>query len=288
MFRPWYPPAQRDSFSRHTGQRVGPSRGTRPRTEDAQPNEFVNKRQRRPPAITSVVPNQTPRRGGGRGTSRPSAACRDKPFTVWDPSSRCMRWPPPPPQQSSGSVDPCSGQSPLTTTGGGPKRATSPIAAIDATPRLDNFVSVSSMSDAPPAKRRKQESPEIKREPPTAETATLTVASSVSPVSSVTLVGDHKVKRERSASPELSTESQAITAGAKRYAPLPLACKKTQPNYKAARNAWAKKEQEALKRLGLRAVRTFIRSVLTLLRNPDFSSCQPHREDGMVIDWCVL
>ncbi|KAH9975779.1 hypothetical protein BGW80DRAFT_63479 [Lactifluus volemus] len=172
MFRPWYPPAQRGSFSRHTGQRVGPSRGTRSRTEDAQPNEFVNKRQRRPPAITSVAHNQTPRRGG-RGTSRPSATCRDKPFTVWDPSSRCMRRPPPPPQQSSGSAaDPCPGQLPLaTTTSGGPERATFPHAANDATPRLDNFMPASSMLEAPPTKRPKQESPELNREPPTETTS---------------------------------------------------------------------------------------------------------------------
>jgi hypothetical protein len=37
---------------------------------------------------------------------------------------------------------------------------------------------------------------------------------------------------------------------------------KSQPNYKAARSAWAKKAQEELKRLGLRVVRTFIRFVV--------------------------
>ena len=87
--------------------------------------------------------------------------------------------------------------------------------------------------------------------------------SSVSPVSAETLVGEHRVKKERSLSPELSSiDRQPVTAGTKRYAPLPPECMKSQPNYKAARSAWAKKVQEELKRLGLKVVRTFIRFVV--------------------------
>jgi hypothetical protein len=83
-------------------------------------------------------------------------------------------------------------------------------------------------------------------------------------MSSETLVGEHHgVKKERSISPELSpTEPQLITAGTKRYQPLPPECMKSRPNYRAARSVWAKKEQEALKRLGFKVVRTFVRSVV--------------------------
>ena len=116
----------------------------------------------------------------------------------------------------------------------------------------------------PPApKRRKLKGApfaEIKRGFPT-EKIVSAVTPSASPVSSERLVGEHRVKRERSLSPELSAVPQVIQAGSKRYAPLPPECRKFQPNNKAARNAWAKKEQEALRRLGLRVVRTFIRSV---------------------------
>jgi hypothetical protein len=261
MFRPWYPPTQRGSTSSRPGQRLAPSR-TRPHAEDAQPNEFVNKRQRCPPAVNSAVHNQPPRRDG-RGANRPLAIRREKQFIVWDPSSRTRR---PPPPQSSVSAGPYPGLLPIAT-GGGPRHVNAAHPTNDATPKFGSFTPTPSMLtlEAPAPKRRKLESPprpEMKREFPT-ETTAFTFASSVSPVSSVTLVGDHKVKRERSISPELSaaSEPQLITAGSRRYAPLPPECKKSQPHYRAARNAWARKEQEALKRLGLRVVRTFIRSV---------------------------
>jgi hypothetical protein len=103
-------------------------------------------------------------------------------------------------------------------------------------------------------------------------------------VSSETLVGEHRVKRERSISPDLSAVPQLITSGSKRYAPLPPECRKSQPRYKMARNAWARKEQEALKRLGLKVVRTFIRFVVHHSVLP-FSHMSSPREDGMAIDW---
>jgi hypothetical protein len=120
-------------------------------------------------------------------------------------------------------------------------------------------------SEPPPPKRRKLE------RPPLVETKRASLAgkivqastSSVSPVSSETLVGEHRVKKERSISPgSCPTGPRLITAGTKRYAPLPPECMKSQPNYKAARSAWAKKVQEELKRLGLKVVRTFIRFVV--------------------------
>jgi hypothetical protein len=58
--------------------------------------------------------------------------------------------------------------------------------------------------------------------------------------------------------------TQLVTSGSKRYAPLPLECRKTHPNHTVARSAWAIKEQEALRRLGLRVSRTFIRFVRSL------------------------
>jgi hypothetical protein len=140
--------------------------------------------------------------------------------------------------------------------------------------------------EPPASKRRKLEGApfaEIKRGCPT-EKIVSTSTSSVSPVSSETLVGEHRVKRERSISPDLSAVPQPITSGSKRYAPLPPECRTSQPKYKTARNAWARKEQEALKRLGLKVVRTFIRFVVhhSACRS---LTCRFPREDGMAIDW---
>jgi len=120
-------------------------------------------------------------------------------------------------------------------------------------------------SEPQPLKRRKLECPPVAETEGESLTGKIVSASttSVSPVSSETLVGEHRVKKERSISPGLSsTEPQLITAGTKRYAPLPPECMKSQPNYKVARTAWAKTEQEELKRLGFKVVRTFIRSVV--------------------------
>ena len=121
------------------------------------------------------------------------------------------------------------------------------------------------LPEPPAPKRQKLEGapfPEIKGGCPTEKTVS-NLTPSVSPVSSETLVGEHRVKRERSTSPDLSAAvPQLITSGSKRYAPLPPECRKSQPDYKMARNVWARKEQEALKRLGLKVVRTFIRSVV--------------------------
>ncbi|KAI0255707.1 hypothetical protein BJV78DRAFT_1172590 [Lactifluus subvellereus] len=266
MFRPWHPPAQRAPHSNRPGQRAAPSRA-RPHSEDAQPNEFVNKRQRCPPAVSSSVTRNQPPRRGGRGTNRPSVTRRDKQLTIWEPTGSVRR---PPPPHSGVSATPYSELPPPATGGSGPRHPNAAQPPNDIAPRLGSFPLTPSTPtvDALAPKRRKLEStppPEIKREFPTEVMAA--TFTSVSPVSSVTLVGDHKVKRERSISPELSAEPQLIAAGSKRYAPLPPECKQSQPNYRVARNAWARKEQEALKRLGLRVVRTFI------------------REDGMVIDW---
>jgi hypothetical protein len=142
----------------------------------------------------------------------------------------------------------------------------------DHTWRPRNFPSAPSIPppEPPAPKRRKLEDvsfAEIKRRCPT-EKIVPKLTSSVSPMSSKTLVGELKIKRERSTSPVLSTVPQLITAGSKRYAPLPPKCRKSQPNYRAARNAWARKEQGALKRLGLRVVRTFVRFVVHYLTLP--------------------
>ena len=134
--------------------------------------------------------------------------------------------------------------------------------------RSGNSVSTPSLtqpSEPQPPKRRKLECPPLVETKRGSLTGKIIPAStsSASPVSSETLVGEHRVKKERCISPELSSiEPQLITAGTKRYAPLPPECMKSQPNYKAARGAWAKKEQEELKRLGLKVVRTFIRFVV--------------------------
>ncbi|KAH9992730.1 hypothetical protein BJV74DRAFT_394286 [Russula compacta] len=232
MFRQWRPSKQRTSASSHTSPRTAPS-CPYSHSEDAQPNESVDKRQRYPPAVNRVV--------------------------IRPPSGR-VRQGPRQDAQFSGSMRP---------TSGGLKTPSAAQPASNHTCMSGNFASVPSTSThprgAPAPKRRKLEnSPltRIKRGHVTEKMMAFT-----SSVSSETLVGEHRVKRERSISPELSVEPQLITAGSKRYAPLPPQCEKSRPGYRAARNAWAQKEKEALKRLGLKVVRTLI------------------REDGMVIDW---
>ncbi|KAI0299277.1 hypothetical protein BC826DRAFT_996406 [Russula brevipes] len=238
MFRPWRPSSQRGSNSRHsTQQRAAvPNRSSHP--EDAQPNESVDKRQRHPPAVsTSRVDAQQKRWRGGR----------DAKFVIWEPPRST-------PQTSD---------RPTLPTVARPAGATRMSEKIPLGPSA-------LPSEAPaPKRRRLEEDPrltQIKCQLPT-ERMVSTFTSSASPVSSETLVGEHRLKRGRSTSPALSPEPQLITAGSRRYAPLPPECRKSNPNYKAARNAWAKKEQDELKRLGLKVARTFI------------------REDGMVIDW---
>ncbi|KAI0306032.1 hypothetical protein B0F90DRAFT_1695502 [Multifurca ochricompacta] len=137
--------------------------------------------------------------------------------------------------------------------------------APDPAMRLEHSTSAPSMSTSrstTPKRRKLGNSPpttDIKRRFPIGSmNSTFTSTLSVSPV-----------KREPSLSPELPAEPQPTTSGSRRYAPLPQECEKSHPNYKTARNVWARREEEALKRLGLTVVRTFI------------------REDGMVIDWEV-
>ena len=179
---------------------------------------------------------------------------------------------------------------PLATGGVPTPPSNSAQPTINSERRLRSSVSTPSLvlpSEPPPPKRRKLERPPlVETRHASLKGKTIPASTrSVSPVSSETLVGEHRVKKERSVSPGLSsTEPRLITAGTKRYAPLPPECRKSQPNYKAARSAWAKKVQEELKRLGLKVVRTFIRfvvhhSVYHVL------TCRPHREDGMAIDW---
>lgn len=236
MFRPWYPSRQRGS------QRTTSSRPLS-HPEDAQPNESVDRRQRCPPAVNRAA-TQQPYWRVGQGPRRNTQ------FVPWEPSGSMRRVPP-----STYHVPPAnSGVPPPSNTIQPPNSLTW---------RPGHSVSTPSM---PPPKRRKLECPpitEIRRESLT-ERMVSASTSSVSPMSSETLVGgEHGVKRERSISPELSSnEPQIITAGTKRYQPLPPECRKSQPNYKAARNAWAKKEQEALKRLGFKVVRSFVRSVV--------------------------
>lgn len=236
MFRPWYPSRRRGS------QRTTESRPLS-HPEDAQPNESVDRRQRCPPAVNRAA-TQQPYWRVGQGPRRNTQ------FVPWEPSGSMRRVPP-----STYHVPPAnSGVPPPSNTIQPPNSLTW---------RPGHSVSTPSM---PPPKRRKLECPpitEIRRESLT-ERMVSASTSSVSPMSSETLVGgEHGVKRERSISPELSSnEPQIITAGTKRYQPLPPECRKSQPNYKAARNAWAKKEQEALKRLGFKVVRSFVRSVV--------------------------
>ncbi|KAF8488865.1 hypothetical protein F5888DRAFT_1750833 [Russula emetica] len=234
MFRSWHSQRQRGSASGRAPHRTTSSRPIS-HPEDAQPNESVDKRQRRPPAVNIVAAQQSPRRVG-QGSSRNTQ------FVARE-SSRSMRSTGGVPTPPSNSAQPTSNYKWRLRNSGSTPSLTLP-------------------SEPPPPKRRKLECPplvETKRGSLTGKIIPVST-SSVSPVSSETLVGEHRVKKERSISPELSSvERQLVTVGTKRYAPLPPECMKSQANYKAARSAWAKKVQEELKSLGLKVVRTFIR-----------------------------
>lgn len=250
MFRPWHPsrPRQRGSTSSRGSQRPTSSRPLA-HQEDAQPNESVDKRQRCPPAINRAAPQQPLLRRGGQGPRR------NVQFVYRDPSGSTRYAPPP----STHRVP--------VATGGVPTPSNNTELASNHSWRSGNAVPTTpsmALSQPPAPKRRKLEYPavaEIKLGSRAGEVVPAPTPS-MSPVSSETLVGELGVKKERSISPELSsTEPQLITAGTKRYVPLPPECLRSQPNFKAARSAWAKKEQDALKRLGFKVVRTFVRSV---------------------------
>ncbi|KAI9464485.1 hypothetical protein BJY52DRAFT_821213 [Lactarius psammicola] len=257
MVRSWKP----HFASNRSGPRAARSG---PRSEDAQPNESMNRRQRHPPTVNSATYN---RRAWwlGRGSNRlpvnhqnVQSVVRAHTRSTRAPSSTSV----------NGAVPYTRPRSPATTSGTGcPNTAQTPIDTIPRQPRQGHSASTPSIptSGSPAPKRQKLEgspSVEVKHEIPT-ETMASNFVFSVSPVSSETLVGDHKVKVERDISPELYSNPQLNTSGSKRYAPLPPECRKSHPNHAAARSAWARKEQEALRRLGLRVVRTFIRFVAT-------------------------
>lgn len=279
MFR-WHPSGSRQRGS--TSSR-GSHRNTfsRPLThqEDAQPNESVDKRQRCPPAINTAAPQQPPQRGG----YAPRRHTRFVPRGTSGPTRLSSRYVPPPPPTNH----------PPLATGGAPTPSNAIELASNYAWSSGNTVAMPSTqpSQPSPPKRRKLEGPPVAEINLGSRTGGVALAPtpSMSPVSSETLVGEQLVKKERSISPELSstevTEPRLITAGTKRYVPLPPECMKSQANFKAARSAWAWKEQEALRRLGFKVVRTFVRSVVHHSSSVIFSNVFSRREDGMAIDW---
>lgn len=69
-------------------------------------------------------------------------------------------------------------------------------------------------------------------------------------------------KRERSPTPPIgSALPRQITAGSKRIAPIPPNCAKAAPKFVEERKAWAKREGEKLKALGLTVTKVFLRCV---------------------------
>ena len=261
-----------------------------PRSEDAQPNESVNRRQRHPPTVNSAAHSRRSWRAG-RGPYRPVVTHHNLQSVVRERTGTARRALPPS-TSATRVVSYARPHSLATTSGTGwPNTAQSPIYTV---PRQGHAeftsswpASGSSAPERPKPKPAGSPAVDIKREIPT-ETTASSFSLSVSPVSSETLVGDHKVKVERSVTPELNSKPQFNRSGSNRYAPLPPECKNTHPNHAAARSAWARKEQEALRSLGLKVVRTFIRFVAIAPPYP-FLTCRsrPRREDGMVIDWCV-
>lgn len=72
---------------------------------------------------------------------------------------------------------------------------------------------------------------------------------------------DIHVKEEEPDSPPPQPQRRLVTSGSQRYPVIPADCRKNQPGFKEARSVWSKQEAEALKALGLRPVRVFIRCV---------------------------
>ncbi|KAH9175904.1 hypothetical protein EDB89DRAFT_235717 [Lactarius sanguifluus] len=187
MVRSWKPYAVHPASNR-----FGP-RATRsgPRSEDAQPNESVNRRQRFPPTINSATHGRRPWWRAPVSHRNAQVAVRGRPGS----STRRA------PSSTSTTVPYARPRSPTTTSGTGcPNTAQSPIDTIPRPPRPGHSASTPSpsipASGSPAPKRQKLEgSPrvEIKREIPT-ETMGSNFASSVSPVSSET---NPKVKVER-------------------------------------------------------------------------------------------
>ena len=240
---------------------------TGPRSEDAQPNESVNRRQRQPPTVNSAAYTRRPW-WGARGQNRSPVTHQNIHSVGRERTGGSTRRGVPPSTSVKHAVPYAQPRSLAIASGSGwPHTAQSPVDTRPRQPR-QNHHSASTpelpTTGSPALKRQKlvmgSPSVETKLEIPT-ETMASSIASSVSPVSSETLVSDHKVKVERGVSPELYSQPQPNTSGSKLYAPLPPECRKSSPNHAAARSAWASKEQEALKRLGLRVVRTFIRFV---------------------------
>ena len=242
-----------------------------PRSEDAQPNESVNRRQRLPPTVSSAAHN---RRSwwAGRGPNRPPVTHHNLHSIVRERTGSNRRTPAPS-TSANRAVSHARPHPLVTTSGTGCLKTAQP--PIDPKPRQPRQGHSAPTSGSPAPKRQKVESSsvEIKREIPT-ETMASSSALSVSPVSSETLVSDHRTKVERGITPELYSKPQHNMSGSRRYAPLPPECRKTHPNHTAARSAWAKKEQEMLRRLGLRVVRTFIRFVAITPAYPSLISLQ--------------
>lgn len=74
-----------------------------------------------------------------------------------------------------------------------------------------------------------------------------------------------RIKQEEPDSPPPLPQRRLITSGSQRYSIIPPECRKAQPGFKKAREAWSRREAEALKILGLKPVRTFIRCVLVVI-----------------------
>lgn len=75
-----------------------------------------------------------------------------------------------------------------------------------------------------------------------------------------------RVKRERSATPELSARFQQMS-GAKLFAPLPANCSKAVPNYHKHRKAWAAREARRMER------DSFVKTGRMLIRSVWASAC---------------
>jgi len=242
-----------------------------PRSEDIQPNESINKRQRLPPTVNSVTQNQRARWVGRRPNRFP--VTHQKTHSILHEPSGSMRGPPSS-TLATLAVPYAQPHCPASTGDTSCQNTAQSVNDIESRQsRLGHTASTPSLptSESPAPKRRKLEgSPSVEVRD---KISTGTIASnfpfSVSSASSETLVSDPRVKVERSDSPELHSKPQLNTSGSKRYAPIPPECRKSHPNHTEARSAWVRKEQEALMRLGLRVVRTFIRFVTVI---PPYSS----------------
>ncbi|KAJ7136148.1 hypothetical protein C8R44DRAFT_976835 [Mycena epipterygia] len=122
----------------------------------------------------------------------------------------------------------------------------------------------------PPLKRRRINEPVIKTEEPPAVLPPRLPSPPAPPLrvpSPPSTPAHIKLEPRTPSPPPADPPRRAVTAGSKRYFPVPPGCTRANPDFVANRRKWAQRECTVLRALGLRVHKFFF------------------RDDGMVIEW---